>query len=172
MYDPTKVIESMETIRVKSAKNRIPLDDFVNIFLPHLAVGDNPDIIGHWVKVAGNGMSAVDVIHPDGTVAYTVPPLFNSVGTRVNSDSRYSASEIITRARRKSDVLPEMGDKFLQQAVPHLLQETGPNIENIKKWNIILTAYGYETIPLKNTSSDRESEDKLMTDDIDGYDEV
>ena len=77
-----EINQSVSDIAMLDAdRPRVPENVFVEAYLPFFFYGPDRNpynvSIDHWVSLAGSVFREVDLIGPDGLVAYTVPPLCN-----------------------------------------------------------------------------------------------
>ncbi|WP_257291130.1 hypothetical protein [Endozoicomonas sp. ONNA1] len=140
----------------------ITLNVFLERYLPVLAKGNNEQSvdISRWLKVSGSAYHEVDVINPDGSVAFVVPPLFKRVPTRLVKESEFTTSTIVQKATNRNEIHPGSGDRLLFECMSEAIPLNGADIENIKRWNHILKKYGYETIALTSQVSDRQQDNE------------
>jgi hypothetical protein len=128
----------------------LPEPIFKEVFLPYFSgqknIAEDKDIIAKWVQVAGVPGAEVDVIDQNGTVQFTVPPVFDSgIIETVKRKLGESVSDIYTLYNLHSNNSPVIGERVLANAfenkIPTMIKPSEALSENQARWNTIFERY-------------------------------
>ena len=151
-----EINQSVSDIALLDAdRPRVPENVFVEAYLPFFFYGPerNPYnvSIDHWVSLAGSVFREVDLIGPDGLIAYTVPPLCNRdiihpIDREKNPDAP-SIAQVINLAKKYDESSKIQAHNFmianLSRAVngmmdPSKINSVGP------RWMELFKHYGLD----------------------------
>lgn len=159
MVDSVVIKEAMNNIVSESGtfKPKIGLKQFVEEYLPDLANPglDDSLLLAKWLYISKGPYNEVNVINDDGSVAFTVPPLWVRIDVRKVNDARLSFNEVMSKVTQKTNVAPNLGKRYFQKCLPEMLPTSSSGNKYIKQWNAILESYGYS--PIVTTESDSET---------------
>jgi hypothetical protein len=146
--------DAMRDIREMSeeAIPKINESTFVQKVLPSLMYRGERDIdLSFWVDIAGSVFMPIQVV--DGSrVLFTVPAICKRPGIEKAKSSKDSTFEVIATAKQKSEVIPQLGERYLDNKMSARIYESSVDQSELDLWNQILTRYGYE--PLGTPSGD------------------
>lgn len=131
------------------AKPQIPRAVFEKRYIPYLFDPDPKTFNLKWLEeVAKNIYLEVDVMNPDGTLAFTVPPLRPLYNTSKNSDINFLAN----KAALETGIHRAKGDAFLMKVLPgRIHKQDGRDPEHEARWRAILIECGYADRLLSTT---------------------
>ena len=154
-----------QILTTNSERPCIALNNFVNNYLPDLAKCELPTdtIIAKWLYISKGPYNEVDVLNPDGSVEFIVPPLWVRIDVRDVPDARYSFNEVMTKVGQKSSIFPAIGTSYFQKCLPMMLPSPVNNSDYISKWNNILESYGYESIVTQQGKAEAETKTKSIS---------
>lgn len=156
---------------------RIPEPLFVEHLLPILANRNGRQSLVRWQQVAGHVMRPLDIVDPKtGEVLFRVPALLRQLRDTVKTRNNRSTHDIAAIAEKKRQVMPVMGDNYLQAHLTDRVQSTPANVKEALQWNSILVRYGYPslftTITVTNDEQEIDEGHEDDTLDIEGFDDL
>jgi hypothetical protein len=123
---------------------KIPEPLFVEHLLPILANRDGRQSLVRWQQVAGSVMRPLDVYDPrDSKVLFRVPAILRQLNDTVINLSGRSTYEIIATVEKKRQIIPAIGDRYLQAHLTNRIEGLPANVKDVLAWNAILVRYGY-----------------------------
>lgn len=124
---------------------RLPLATFLKTYLPLLAshFSGNRVSLQPWIDVAERATQAVFITNPDGSTAFIVPPLLAPTETKPGAGGKFSAVEVMTRANDLFRLMPDKGNKFLEDNLKFFAPEPIDVNDHRKCWSDIFSSYGY-----------------------------
>lgn len=128
----------------KQSRPKVGVAAFRQRYLPLLAdfFSGRPVDMTPWLEVCHRPSISVDVVNPDASVAFVVPPLFVPSGISRNKDLRLTASELLTQLERKLLVNPAGADTFMQQVAKVLTPTLEMANQHRQLWQAIFDDCG------------------------------
>ena len=155
---------------------RLPERHFSQIFLPFFA-GDEtlmyPVTLTHWLNVAGGPYRSVHVIAADGTIAFTVPPLYDRNAINPLSEGAKSIAHVIATTAQYARIHPVQGANYLSSELTKralVMKVPAAILNELEAWNAIFTRYGRAPImavPESTTEAAPNPKDSIPHDDYD-----
>lgn len=149
---------------------------FTQIFLPFFA-GDQelmyPVTINVWLNVAGGPYRSVNIVGADGTIIFTVPPLFDRKAINPLSEGANSIAHVIATTAQYARIHPVQGLNYLSSELTQraLIMKVPASVLNeLDTWNKIFTRYGRPPIMSVPESTDEpvsDPKDSIPHDDYD-----
>lgn len=142
---------------LRNDRPRVSEAVFIQRLLPlFLRKADDQVDLGVWMEYANTMTTALDVIGPSGDVLFTAPAPLRPVIKlhKRNQDDPRSLSllQIVEQTKIKANVIPVMGDNYLQQQMDTLEIIDEVTDESEQQWVEILRRYGY--LPAEGTQVD------------------
>lgn len=170
-----EVSDAMSEIRKMTEDTivKITEEEFKSKILPFLTYnGDEPINLGYWADIAGSVLFPIHVVKGNN-ILFTVPPICKSPSFTTTRASKESVFEIVATAKLKSEVVPRLGEEYLDIKLTEKLKQEGYNIEELKAWDSILKRYGHKGLFSKNQTTNTSSIETTGEDIFDGqYDEL
>jgi hypothetical protein len=171
--------EAMRDIRELSEDSIPTVDEttFKQRILPSLLYrGDREIDLGFWADIAGSVFMPIRVVS-GGKILFTVPALCKRPGIEAVKTSKESTFEVIATAKQKSEIIPSLGERYLDSKLSSRVYETRMDQAEREVWNQILTHYGYPPLDDSNDGTSgavgeksvEESKDDIFTGQ---YDEI
>ena len=156
--DP-EVRDAMAEIAVLTRQEvaRVPEPVFRQRLLPILTNTDGNVDITPWQDLAGTVTRPIDVIDGGGKVLFRVPSLFQPIPTSANGDPRNSFTEILSLAKKKTEMHPVVGQAFLDDRLGRKIQQVGPDLERVRQWNQVLAFYNLPQLPIAGAPASAEA---------------
>lgn len=120
--------------------------EFKTKFLPLLINKEDGDkSMEFWWNRIGNPMIGIDILGPNKEVLFKAPPLMRTHANSSIDSGKMSLSEIITTASKKSEIIPNMGNRYIKEHITNRIKPI-EEFNDLKAWNAILIRYGYNPI--------------------------
>lgn len=145
----TEAMKAIETIAKLTDEDTYALiteDEFVVSILPLLKreEGHQKDA-GVWLDLAGTATRGFIVTDATGEQElFRVPPLLRNNDIKINIPAGYSFNEIISTAAMKRNVMPRLGDRYIENMLTKNVSKTRVDLEAIEQLNYIFDRYGLE----------------------------
>ena len=147
-------LDSGEIEKFLEPEHRVfPEHLFKSVWLPIFA-GVSNEINGKkvgivdWLDVAGTALHEVDIIDKEGKVLFTVPPLIRDTPMLAKRHPNDSMREIMAEYIGYATLHPNMGKVFMEKVIGAKIPRKPADVRYIRRWNEILTRYGYPPIEL------------------------
>ncbi len=151
-----------DALVVNAPVNVLPEHIFREVFLPYFIGEKNlvqdSNALNTWIAIAGNPGNCVDIINDANEVLFRVPPLFPTDFINNTPEKPLPYDGIIHQYENHAAVFPEMGKRFLSQALDYTKKTVVSENNNVDKykemWNKI---FEYYNIPAFQSGSKKEN---------------
>ena len=168
MLNENEVLQEFFKVQ-KQSRPKVGVEAFRRVYLPLLAdfFSGLPVDMSPWLAICHRPSAAVEVLNPDSSVAFVVPPLFVPSRISRNKDIRLTASELLTQLERKLLVNPAGADTFMQQVAKVLTPSMAMAEQHRRLWQTIFDDYGIKINVLAQKGQGRsEPEEDYEFEDI------
>jgi hypothetical protein len=114
---------SYDSLIIQRTTVNLPEHVFRGYFLPYFSGNTNlpmyqgKDIIAEWIGIAGSPMGEVNVILPNGQIAFTVPAMFDTNTLSVNGQARGGLKNILQEYEMRKAGVPAAANNFLMNSL-------------------------------------------------------